>query len=472
MAILPRILSKYYASLYMAALLLGLIFFCPIGAHAISVNEEEILGREFMANIKAHYTFLDDQFANRYMNELGQYLLRPLETRPFRFHFYIINNDTLNAFAAPGGNIFIFSGLLNLMDTVDQLGGVIAHEIGHVAARHLSQRIDQSKKIGLATLAAIFAGALLGGEAVQAITAGSMAAGIQAQLHYSRQDERQADQLGFKYATAAGFNPKGLIEILSKMDQKNWMGPKNIPPYLLTHPTGPERIANLESMISNYTPSSPKKEYLRLKRLFPIFKIVVLAKTSSPESAKKRFERSLKKNPRSPLAHFGMGIACMRNQEYQKAVDYLEKAAHSLPNAPPVLKELGRAYQYQGDNEHAKKIFERLIDMDPDDTEAQYLLAITYENLEQWANALSILKALASFSPVKPDTYYHLGYCYGKENRLARAHFYFGLYFRTLGKENKARFHFNEAYKLAGDDNRLKEKIQKVSRNRKDPSNI
>ena len=109
-------------------------------------------------------------------------------------------------------------------------------------------------------MAGILAGAFLGGVAANALITGSMAAGIQAQLHYSREDERQADQLGFRYATAAGFVPSALTEALKKISRGNWMDTSKMPPYLLTHPTGPERMANLDSMASSINPGpQPRK---------------------------------------------------------------------------------------------------------------------------------------------------------------------------------------------------------------------
>ena len=93
-------------------------------------------------------------------------------------------------FAAPGGHIFVFSGLIEAMDNIDELAAVICHEIGHISARHLSKRIEQSKNIGIATLAGILAAMLVGGEAAAPIISGTLAAGMQARLYFSREDER------------------------------------------------------------------------------------------------------------------------------------------------------------------------------------------------------------------------------------------------------------------------------------------
>ncbi|MEJ2024645.1 MAG: M48 family metalloprotease, partial [Deltaproteobacteria bacterium] len=185
-----------------AFLIMGGLLFAPLPpfvstANALSIDKEVTLGKQFLAEIRRHEELLEDDDADGYLNDLGQYLLESIKIKPFPFHFHIIKDDTLNAFAAPGGQIFFYSGLIEIMDNCDMLAGVMAHEIGHSTARHLSNRVDQSKKIGLATMAGILAGIFVGGAAANALITGSMAAGIQAQLHYSREDERQADQLGF-----------------------------------------------------------------------------------------------------------------------------------------------------------------------------------------------------------------------------------------------------------------------------------
>ena len=86
---------------------------------------------------------IEDDFAVQYINELGQYLLRPIETQFFPFRFYILKEYTMNAFAAPGGHLFFFSGLIEMTEEVDELAAVVCHEIGHITARHLAHRIEQ-----------------------------------------------------------------------------------------------------------------------------------------------------------------------------------------------------------------------------------------------------------------------------------------------------------------------------------------
>ncbi|MBW1886837.1 MAG: M48 family metalloprotease, partial [Deltaproteobacteria bacterium] len=258
--------------------LASLFYFGESKAFSLSIEEEQILGKKFLANMRRHFDLVDDDFANEYMNDLGHYLIKPLETKHFPYRFYIIKNNKLNAFAGPGGHIFFFSGLIEVMEEVDELASVICHEIGHISARHISQRVEQNKKIGLATMAGILAGVLIGGEAAGAITTGAVAAGVQKQLSYSRNDERHADQLGFKYTVEAGFDPSGMITILKKLHQGQYSGADGIPPYLLTHPGGPERMSNIDIMLTNHNRKPETNQTKKFRDLFPFFKIVLRAK--------------------------------------------------------------------------------------------------------------------------------------------------------------------------------------------------
>jgi len=248
---MARTSKKYNVIMRFSVALLVFVFIFHSGgstAFAISIEDERKMGQQFAISVQRMFPVVDDDFAVNYFSDLGHYLLRSLDSKPFPFNFYIINDPTLNAFAGPGGQVFFFTGIIDVMDSVDELAAVLSHEIAHVTARHISKRMEQSKKINLATMAGILAGILIGGAAAAPIMTGSMAAAQQAQLSYSREDERQADQLGFKYSSAGGFDPLEMIQTLKKIRRAQIIGTDSIPPYLLTHPGGPERMSNFETM--------------------------------------------------------------------------------------------------------------------------------------------------------------------------------------------------------------------------------
>ena len=134
----------------------------PEKALGITVQQEKELSREFMKVILNHYEIIKDPLIVNYVNDIGNKIISVLPPQPFVYRFYIVKDDVYNAFATPAGHIFINSGLLEAMENEEELAGIIAHEIAHVVCRHISQKIDRSKKIELATLAGIAAGIFLG----------------------------------------------------------------------------------------------------------------------------------------------------------------------------------------------------------------------------------------------------------------------------------------------------------------------
>jgi predicted Zn-dependent protease len=428
-------------------------------AFALSTEQERILGQKFLAQVRGHFELIEDDFANHFINDLGHYLITPLETKYFPFSFYIIKDNTPNAFAGPGGHIFIFSGLIEIMANIDELAAVLCHEIGHVDARHLAQRIEQSGKIGLATMAGVLAGVLIGGAVGGALATGSVAAGIQTQLHYSRKDERQSDQLGFKYMELSGFDPSGILSILEKIEKGQWQGTDGVPTYLQTHPSGPERLSSLDTLLSGYTRESSKREAERLRKLFPLFKTILRARYMDHQESEKLFKLKLRKSPSDALPHFGLGIIYKEKSDYALGIHHLNKALEGEPHSIIILRNLGEAYQMNGQNREAISVLEKALKLDQGHPTTQFLLGLSYENLGQYEEALSLFERLVSYGPVRTKVYYHLGLSYGRQDRLALAHYNFGLYFKRLGRLRKARFHFQKAHDLSEDKGPLKKKI-------------
>ncbi|MBU2497294.1 MAG: M48 family metalloprotease [Proteobacteria bacterium] len=446
---------------FTVTILLVLVFCASVpSAYPLSIEDEREAGEKFVESIRKYFEILDDEFSKEYINDLGLYLTSFLETKHFSYRFYIIKDNSLNAFAGPGGHIFIYSGLIEVMEDLDELVGVICHEIGHISARHLAIRIEQNKKIALATMAGMLAGVLVGGKAGGTIMSGSMAAGIQKQLRYSREDERQADQLGFTYVAESGFDPSGMITTLKKLEKAQWLGTDRIPPYLLTHPGGPERISNIEILSSIHAPKRERGETSSFRRLFPFFKTVLRAKCMDPYDAERLFRIDLEKN--SILAHYGLGLILKDKSIYAEAIEHFEKALEEYPDSPSILRHLAETYQLKGKDKEAIGVLERALKINDQDKAALFLLALSYQNLEEYSKAIRIYERLALMKPVKDEVFYNLGVSYGREERLALAHYYFGIYFTKSREVAKARFHFQKSESLAGNDQPMKSKIHEA----------
>lgn len=449
------------------ACLLIFFFLFSLGTQpsfALSTEDERIAGEEFQAAVRRQLEMLNDDFASDYINDLGQYITRALETKPFPFQFYVVQHNDLNAFAGPGGHVFFFTGLIAIMDQVDELAAVMAHEIAHVSARHISNRIEQNKVMTIAVLAGMLAGALMGGKAGGAIATGAMAAGIQKQLSYSREDERQADGLGFKYMEESRFNPEGMIAVMKKLERLSPGGTDAVPSYLLTHPAGPERVSTSETLMSQYTPKPESRESTKFRELFPYFRAVCIAKSMDYQTASRSLSIARGNNPESPTAQFVMGVLEKERMDYPKAIEHFERALKGAPDLHPILIHLAETYQLKGQDLKAIEVAERIFRTDERNRAALYLTGMSYQNLEDYSKATVFYERLVSMRPVKDQVFYNLGVCYGRQGKLAIAHYNTGLYFQRNFDFRTARHHFIKADQLAGNDQALRNRIKEAEK--------
>ena len=172
----------------------------------------------------------------------------------------------------------------------------------------------------------------------------------------------------------------------------------------------------------------------------------------------------MKEDPESFLPHLGAGIVYMEMSQYDLAVTELKKALKIHPEFIPTLRILAEVYQMSGQDEKSMPVLKKVLRLDNGDRAAMYLLGITYESMGREEKALALFERLSYLRPVREDVYYHLGLIYGREKRLALAHYNFGVYFKLTGRMNKAMFHFQKAKELAKGDPAIMKKIGKETK--------
>ena len=448
--------------IYITSLFVIIIFSASQGRSFLSTKDETELGERFLKRIQSQFELAEYPYVIEYINNLGLYIGRQIEVPYFPLNFYVIKDNTVNAFAAPAGHVFFFSGLITLMENIDELASVLAHELGHVSGRHLALRIERSKKIGLATMAGILAGVLIGGEAAGALMTGSIAAGIQAELGYSRDNERQADQLGLKYTSNSGFDPWGMVTTLKKMQRERWYSQGNTPSYLLTHPGAAERMAAIETMAGACKIIPDSDETKRLRSDFPLFHAMVMALCSDRAYAVSEFNKTLQKDGRSPIAHYGLGLISEKDGSVKEALDHFKTAQEEMPDSIPIMFSICKAYHDTGQYIKTLPILREALKKAPKDKAIMNLLALSLQELELYEEALRIYKKLIFLPSVKDSVYYNLGVIYGRQGKLSLAHYNLGIYFTRLKRKEKARFHFKKAQESTEGDQVLLEKIDKA----------
>jgi len=441
-------------------LILAVSSLVPPAVFSITVKEEEDMSRQIMAMIHKYYKIVDDPSVVAYVNNIGKRILSALPQQPFKYRFYVSDEDVYNAFATPGGHIFVYTGLLDAMEEEEELAGILGHEIAHVYCRHISQKIDRSKKIGVATLAGIAAGILLGvggaGEAASAVTMGSMAAGQTAELSYSRENEMQADQFGLKFTTAAGYSASGLLKILKKIRSKTWFGSDQIPKYLMTHPAVEDRIAFIGSWLDTFDRTS-KPIPLVNQDAFKRVHTRVETSYGDEETVFSKLKADVARNPEDPLAHYRFGLILARAGQRQEAIAQIRIALTKRAFDPYILKDLGWIYFLDGQFPQALKTLQSACGMIPDDPECLFYLGRTQMELGNLAEASDNLLKLTRQAPRFAQAYYFLGQSLGQQQMLGDAHYYLGVFYLRKRDFKNAKVQLEQALKYPQDDEKRKQ---------------
>ena len=330
------------------------------------VKDEQELGRKFDVLVRSRMPLIEDPEVKLYVQSIVDRLQKAMPPQAFPFNANVLLHPTMNAFAVPGGYVFVQTGLVMQLEHESELAGVIAHELAHVTQRHIASRMERSRAVTLASLVGALASAFLGGGSGSgAMLAGSMAAGQTAMLNYSRMDETEADEIGLQYLVKAGFNPSGLQTAFEKIRRKQWNTGIDIPEYLSTHPDVGSRVNEIHARIAGMPAAvrARPQDDARFKRV----KTLIWARYGEPEAASRLFMRA----PATDcLASMGRGILAERRNQVKEARAAFDAALACAPGDPLVWREAGHFYYSVGDPK-AATLLKRALALDPDDLMAQ-----------------------------------------------------------------------------------------------------
>ena len=464
MKFIRKILTVYILLAFSA----GVLF--PGKVAGITVKEEEELSREFMKMVLSQFQLIKDPVIVNYVNEIGRKIVSHLPSQPFEYNFYVLKDDSYNAFASPAGHIFINSGLLMAMDTEAELAGILAHEIAHVYCRHISEKIDRSKKIGMATLAGVALGMFLGttgaSTAANAVTMGSIAAGQSLTLAYSREDESQADSVGLKILDQSGYSAKGLILMLKKIRSRQWFGSDQVPTYLQTHPATEDRMAHIDTWIAGHEIKTTDAQPYNYERA----SAWLFAMYGDQNAALNRFEARSNQHPEDPLGHYGYGLVLARTGNPNKAVDQLKKALEQKAFDQYILKDLGRIYFSDGRYPEALNALSAAGGVAEIDPEGLFYLGRSQMEMDRLEDAGSTFEKLIQANPDYTRAYYFLGETCGRLGKMDDAHYYLGIYYKQTLNLKNALFHLQKAMETMKDPEKkakIDEMLQEVRKEEK-----
>lgn len=443
----PSLMRRWSFSL--RPFLLLILILCLSGPHlaqgAFTLEDEKRLGKEFYDNLEKHQAISHNQRATIYVATVGNKILANSESLPYSYRFSVIKSQAVNAFATPGGYVYINEGLLTLVESESELAGVLAHEIAHINARHIADSIEKSKKLNIATLAAVLAGAFLGvGADLGAAVASFSIAGMQSMsLKYSRDHEEEADRLGMAYLVSTGYDAKSMLDFFKIMRRYEFYS-NSIPSYFLTHPGTDERIRYLDAMIQTTYKRRGKDSIVgNLKRI----QTLVLLQSRDYHGNLKHFQNNLKKYPNDIDDLFGLAVTCEKLGQTSEAFQAFHKAYALSPTDADVLREMGIAYYNAGKAKEAMVYLQEALKHDPDNMISLLYLARSHESVGNSVQAMAHFKEIENKIIVDDEVYYNMAMIYGKTNHPYESHLYFGKYFKRKLKRDSAIFHFQAALK-------------------------
>ena len=407
-------------------------------ASPLSPEQEYRLGRTWLRQLRAQVPALADPLTQEYAENLVYRLASHSGLQAPDLAIILINTKDINAFAVPGGVIGLNAGLFLNADDEDEVASVVAHEIAHVSQHHFGRRLAESQRMNKAMLAAMLASiavAIAGdAEAGMAGMVTTQAAAIQAQLTYSRTQEREADRVGMQTLVAAGMDPEAMARFFEQLlrQQKFSSDP---PEFLMTHPITEERISDARAR-ANTLPAVPLHDSLHF--------LLIRA----------RLTAGFFKNTNEAVAHFqdlphsgnslqqqanryGLAVALIRDQQYSSAISVLRSLYQRNPNE--LWYRLGIAESLQSARQHTLAITElrELVALMPGNYAATVMLAYSLIEDGDPQQASTLLEPLLLQRPQDASLWRLAADAWGESGQLAQAHLARGEFLFLNGHEEK-----------------------------------
>ncbi len=431
----------------------------------LSPQAERRLGEQIMQEIRRDPAYLDDPEVAGYVSQLGQRLASHAEGVRPSFEFFVVKDAMLNAFALPGGYIGVHTGLILAARTESELAAVLAHEIAHVTQSHLARLFGKQSQAQLATLLSM-AVAILAARSNPDVAIGAalsgQAAGIQQQLNFSRDFEREADRLGLNMLEQAGYDTRGMASFFERMLQFGRLYENNAPGYLRTHPLTTERITDMENRIAQ----RPYKQ-VQDSVEFGLVRAKLKAQDGTPGEAVADFATQLKsgKYARETDARFGYAHALLRDNKLAEAEREIA-TLRRLKLESPLFEGLTAQLQLKRkDVAGALQILQRAVERYPHARALTYALIDTQIGAGETLAALTLTQKELQLSPgdarlhaLQAKTYARLGKRLHQHRAQAEAYLADGLLNPAIEQLDQAsRAGDGDFYEQSQVDARLRE---------------
>ncbi|MEK6684287.1 MAG: M48 family metalloprotease [Nitrospirota bacterium] len=414
------------------------------------------LGKQFLVEARKQYRFVKDQEVVNAVNQVGRRLVTAAGADPDAFHFFVVKEVQPNAFAIPGGYVFVFDGLLAKLNSEEELAGVLAHEIGHVTHNHFFKDDAKVNALTLATIAAIL---LSKGQAAAPTIA--IAAGTAAQLQFSRENEEEADASAIQTLKKAGYDPRGMLHFFQTLMAYETINRVEIPAYLSTHPGLENRIHLVELRMDR--PVDGKLQSLRKPVDWERVQTVIQAKSRIWQDVAQLFPTRRPGAAPDERDHYLTGLAYLMTDRVADAIAEYQAALAASPDNPVYHADLATAYLKSQDIERARaEAVESLKRSRPGEElpSAYLVLGILEEHAGRLDEALHQYKEVIRRDPDHAFSHYHVGQVYFQTGNPLEGAYHTGRYLRLNLEPEAALREFKRAQHLSSKNDDLARMIR------------
>lgn len=411
-------------------------------AAILSKSDENKLTQQFLQQVRQSLPIQSDPIITSYIQSLGNRLVAHSNAKNRKFNFFAVDDNTINAFAGPGGYIGVNTGIILTARNESELAAVMAHEIAHVTQHHLERGIEQSKNLTIpmaaASIAAVAVGALSkSGSAAdlgEAAAMSSMAGGAQHMIDFTRDNEREADHVGMQTLYNAGFDPEAMPRMFKHLQQATLDFGNHPPKFLLSHPVTAERIADSENRALQY----PHKKIIESGYFNLIFARAKVFSFLNATSSANYFRKRYAENKSNPETMYGYASALYLDHEFNVAEPIAQNLVNRIPNNVYFQLLLAQIEKENNQINASLALQRKLLIQYPHFSPLVYEYADTLIDAKQYDNARIMLEKLVRQNPKNVALYNMLSIAQAKSGRLPDAYLSRAKIFELYGANNQA----------------------------------
>ena len=444
----------------------------PTGTSFTPTQEKE-LGEAFFRSLHGQLEISEDPEVSDYIQAIGQKLATNSDSPTQTFHFFVVDDPAINAFAGPGGYIGVNSGLILVTEEESELASVLGHEIAHVTQRHLYQAFQAQGKIQLISLAGMLAAMLIGskmggssygaqpyctsknegcqpvGSTGQGLAMAAMGAGTQAMINFTRDNEAEADNVGMQILSRSQFDPRSMPTFFERMQQSTRFAGHGTPEFLLTHPVTVSRISDTRNRAEKFPyrqyPDSFTYQLIRAK-----LRVLI---NRNPKETLGYFHGAYGQGTKQQqdVTRYGLALTLVADNRPDEGIKILEELTAEYPNQSHFINAWAKAEMDRHNINRAMELFATARERFPNNAAIRFNYAQGLLSANKPELARRLLEEMIH-GMVTPEIYEMLAKAYSGVGNEGESHRYLGEAYYADGQTNTAILHMKLARKYSGNN--------------------